>query len=114
MKSVTAFLRRKGYPLREITKLLHRLQATEGHAAVDSGGGSAVEAVLQQVQRELGAEDLAESQSSLAELGLEPKVEHQHTLRVLLSAKEGPKRHLCFTRVGDDRWIYFVDASGER
>jgi hypothetical protein len=88
MKSVTEFLRRKGYPLREISQLLRRLQPTEGHAALGLGGGSALEEVLRQLQNDMQAEGLAQSRSSLSEAGIEPRIEHQHTLMVPLSTKD--------------------------
>lgn len=111
MNSVTSFLRRRGYPLREIGKLLRQLQPTDGHVAIVLGKGGAIEELLVELAKEPLAASLNQSRSSLQEEGIVPQVEHGHTLKIPLSSNQGgPVGRLYFTRVSEDRWVYFVDA----
>jgi hypothetical protein len=111
MKSITSFLRRRGYPVREIGKLLRELEPTAGHAALVLGKGGPIEEILLELRKEPLAASLNHTRCSLKEAGIDPQFEHGHTLRVPLSgSKGGAVGYLCFTRVSEDRWIYFVDA----
>jgi len=107
MKSVTSFLRRKGYGLLEIEKLLRLLQPTAGHNAVEFGGGGALDEILVQLKEAPEWGEIAESRVTLQEAGMEPVAEYGHTLRIPLSRTQG-SGSLCCTRVADDKWVYHV------
>lgn len=114
MKSITSFLRRRGYPLREIRKLLCQLDTKEVFATTELMPGGALDEVLEQLKREPFAAKIARSRSTLAEQGIRPSTEYGHTLKVPISTRPGaPLTYLCFTRVAEDRWVYFVDPQNE-
>jgi hypothetical protein len=108
MNSVTSFLRRRGYAIREIERLLQDLKPTTGYWALELGGSGMVREIMDELKEEPMITSLASSRCSLAEAGLTPVTEHGHTLRVPLSSKPGAGQ-LCFTRIAQDRWLYFVD-----
>jgi len=108
MKSVTSFLRRKGFGIREIEKLLRQLEPTEDRGTLEVGRSGLIHDIISQLQKEPVLAHLADSRDSLEEAGIHPVLEQGHTLKVPVSSKSG-KRQLCFTRVAEDRWVYFMD-----
>ena len=110
MKSITSFLRRKGYALGEIQKLLEELEPTAGHSASGLGGGTALPGIVNQLREAPELAELARGRASLEEAGIEPVVEYGHTLKILLSTHDrASATSLCFTRIAEDRWVYYLD-----
>jgi len=105
MKSITTFLRRRGYALGEIKALLEELAPTAGHCAVELGGGAALAGIVNQLRETPRLQD-AQGEESGGNGG--------HTLKIpLTAAKGGSGSCLCFTRVGEDRWVYYVDTPAQ-
>jgi hypothetical protein len=114
MKSITTFLRRRGYALGEIKALLEELEPTAGHCAVELGGGAALAGIVNQLRETPELAHLAQGRVSLEEAGIRPVREFGHTLKIPLSrGKGGSGACLCFTRVGEDRWVYYVDSPAQ-
>jgi hypothetical protein len=110
MKSITSFLRIKGYALGEIRQLLQELEPTGGHCATELGGGSALARIVEQMRESPELAHLARGRASLKEAGIHPVKEFGHTLKVPLSGKEGVSEAcVCFTRIAEDSWVYYVD-----
>ena len=110
MKSITSFLRRKGYALGEIRRLLQELQPTGGHCAAELGGGTALAGIVDQIRESPELAHLAQGRASLEEVGIQPVKEYGHTLKIPLSSSErASDTSVCFTRVAEDCWVYYVD-----
>jgi hypothetical protein len=111
MRSLTSFLRRRGYALREIHDLLKQLETHRGFDSADFLKGGPLEEVLEQLKKEPAAAKLSRSRLTLKEHGITPTTQQGHTLVVPVSAKPGvPCSYLYFTRVAEDKWVYFVDT----
>ena len=108
MKSITMFLRRKGYALGEIERLLQQLEPTQGHVATVSGQGGAMGEILDYIQQQTELAPLSRSRHSLDESGITPSTEYGHTLRTPLSSRPGIG-FLCVTRVALNRWAISVE-----
>ena len=110
MKSITAFLRRKGYALAEIQRLLQDLEPNCKHNPSDFGGGSALAKIVDQLRDTPELAHLAAGRASLEEAGIHPITESGHTLKLPLSSRRNQvDAWICFTRVAPDRWVYYLD-----